>query len=129
MYIEYRFETWLNFAKIASLQGAGTFIAIFASPLVIFAKIASLEGATFGIHFKSPEAGDFSPFLPFSPWHAFLDIIAFDRGNGYQIISSGTKFCVPWMEVSQRRRLSITLFAQLNNMDVVVSMDILYWMG
>ena len=55
----------------------------FASPLVIFAKIAnfakiaifakiaSFQGATFGIQFKSPEAGDFSPV---SPLHAFLDI-------------------------------------------------------
>ena len=68
------------FAKIVSLQGAGMFIAIIASPLAIFAKIAiftkigSLEGTTFGIQFKSPEDGDFSPFLPFSPLHAFLDI-------------------------------------------------------
>ena len=37
----------------------------------IFAKIASLQGATFGIQFKSLEAGDFSPV---SPLHAFLDI-------------------------------------------------------
>ena len=65
------------FAKIASLQGAVTFIAIIASPLAIFAtianfaKIASLQGATFGIQFKSPEAGDFSPV---SPLHAFLGI-------------------------------------------------------
>ena len=48
--------------------GTWTFIAIIANPLAIlakiaiFAKIASLQGATFGIQFKSPEAGDFSPF-------------------------------------------------------------------
>ena len=48
-----------------------------ANPLVIFNKIAnfgniaSLQGATFGIQFKSPEPGDFSPF---SPLHAFLDM-------------------------------------------------------
>ena len=40
----------------------------------IFAKIASLQGATFGIQFKWPAAGDFSPVSPFSPLHAFLDI-------------------------------------------------------
>ena len=40
----------------------------------IFAKIASLQGATFGIQFKSPAAGDFSPVSPFSPLHAFLEI-------------------------------------------------------
>ena len=40
------------------------------------AKIASLQGATFGIQFKSPAAGDFSPVSPFSPLHAFLDISA-----------------------------------------------------
>ena len=74
------------FAKIARLQGSGTFIAIIASPLAIFAKIANfakitifakiacLQEATFGIQFKSPEAGDFSPVSPFSPLHAFLDI-------------------------------------------------------
>ena len=33
-----------------------------------FAKIASLQGATFGIQFKSPEPGEFSPL------HAFLDM-------------------------------------------------------
>ena len=42
--------------------------------MAIFAKIASLQGATFGIQFKSPAAGDFSPVSPFSPLHAFLDI-------------------------------------------------------
>ena len=73
-----------NFAKMTTLQGAGTFFAIIASPLAIFpkianfAKIASLQGATFGIQLKLSEAGDFSPFLPFSPLHAFLDI----NGNG-----------------------------------------------
>ena len=79
-----------NFAKITTLQGAGTFfsiiaiIAIIASPLAIFpksanfAKIASLQAATFGIQLKLSEAGDFSPFLPFSPLQAFLDI----NGNG-----------------------------------------------
>ena len=72
------------FAKIGSLRGAGTFFAIIASPLAIFpkianfAKIASLQGATFGIQLKLSEAGDFSPFLPFSPLHALLDI----SGNG-----------------------------------------------
>ena len=85
------------FAQIASLQGAGTFFAIIASPLAIFgkianfariasrqgagtffAKIASLQGGTFGIQLKLSEAGDFSPFLPFWPLHAFLDI----SGNG-----------------------------------------------
>ena len=85
------------FAQIASLQGAGTFFAITASPLAIFgkianfariasrqgagtffAKIASLQGGTFGIQLKLSEAGDFSPFLPFWPLHAFLDI----SGNG-----------------------------------------------
>ena len=56
---------------------AGTFFAIIASLLTIsakisiFAKIASLQEATFGIQFKSPEAGDFSPV---SPFHAFLDL-------------------------------------------------------
>ena len=82
------FATIAIFAKIASLQGSGTFITIIASPLAIFAKIAnfakiaifakiaSLQGATFGIQFKSPEAGDFSPVSPFSPLHAFLDISA-----------------------------------------------------
>ena len=50
---------------------AGTFFAIIASPLTIFAKIASLQEATFGIQFKSPEVGDFSPV---SPFHAFLDL-------------------------------------------------------
>ena len=71
------------FVKIASLQGVGTFIAIIASPLAIFAKtanfakiasfakIGNLQGASFGIQFKSPEAGNFSPF---SPLRAFLDI-------------------------------------------------------
>ena len=55
------FATIAISAKIASLRGSGTFIA---SPLAIFAKItnftkiASLQGATFGIQFKSPEAGD-----------------------------------------------------------------------
>ena len=39
--------------------------------IAIFAKIANLQGATFSIQFKSPAAGDFSPF---SPLHAFLDI-------------------------------------------------------
>ena len=76
-----------NFAKITTLQGAGTFfpiIAIIASPLAIFpkianfAKIAILQGATFGIQLKLSEAGDFSPFLPFSPLHALVDI----NGNG-----------------------------------------------
>ena len=74
-----------NFAKITTLQGAGTFfsiiaiIAIIASPLAIFpksanfAKIASLQAATFGIQLKLSEAGDFSPFLPFSPLYPFLD--------------------------------------------------------
>ena len=66
------------FAQIASLQGAGTFFAIIASPLAIFAKIASLQGATFGIQLKLSEAGDFSPFLPFSPLHAILNV----SGNG-----------------------------------------------
>ena len=71
------FATIAIFTKIASLQGSGTFIATIASPLAIFAKIAnfakiaSLQGATFGIQFKSPAAGDFSPV---SPLHAFLDI-------------------------------------------------------
>ena len=51
--------------------GTWTFIAIIANPFAILAKIASLQGATFGIQFKSPEAGDFSPF---SPLQAFLDI-------------------------------------------------------
>ena len=45
-------------------------MAIFAQ-IAIFAKIASLQGATFGIQFKLPAAGDFSPV---SPLHAFLDI-------------------------------------------------------
>ena len=50
-------------------------LAIFAkianfAKIAIFAKIASLQGATFGIQFKSPEAGDFSPVSPFSPLHA-----------------------------------------------------------
>ena len=45
-------------------------MAIFAK-IANFAKIASLQGATFGIQFKSPQAGDFSPV---SPLHAFLDI-------------------------------------------------------
>ena len=67
-----------NFARIASRQGAGTFFAIIASPLAIFAKIASLQGGTFGIQLKLSEAGDFSPFLPVWPLHAFLDI----SGNG-----------------------------------------------
>ena len=48
-------------------------MAIFAK-IANFAKIASLQGATFGIQFKSPAAGDFSPVSPFSPLHAFLDI-------------------------------------------------------
>ena len=39
--------------------------------IAIFAKIANLQGATFGIQFKSPEAGDFSPVSPFSPLHAW----------------------------------------------------------
>ena len=39
-----------------------------------FTKIASLQEATFGIQFKSPEAGDFSPVSSFSPLHAFLDL-------------------------------------------------------
>ena len=65
-----------NFAKIASLQEAGTFIAIIVSPLAIFAKIAnltkiaSLQGATFRIQFNLWR------FSPFSPLHAFLDISA-----------------------------------------------------
>ena len=42
-----------------------------------FAKIASLQGATFGIQFKSLDAGDFSPVSPFSPLHAFLDVSDF----------------------------------------------------
>ena len=50
-------------------------MAIFAK-IANFAKIASLQGATFGIQFKSPVAGDFSPVSPFSPLHAFLDISA-----------------------------------------------------
>ena len=48
-------------------------MAIFAK-IANFAKIASLQGATFGIQFKSPAAGYFSPVSPFSPLHAFLDI-------------------------------------------------------
>ena len=48
-------------------------MAIFAK-IANFAKIASLQGATFGIQFKSPPAGDFSPVSPFSPLHAFLGI-------------------------------------------------------
>ena len=48
-------------------------MAIFAK-IANFTKIASLQGATFGIQFKSPAAGNFSPVSPFSPLHAFLDI-------------------------------------------------------
>ena len=48
-------------------------MAIFAK-IANFAKIASLQGATFGIQFKSPAAGYFSPVSPFSPLHAFLEI-------------------------------------------------------
>ena len=48
-------------------------IANFAK-IAIFAKIVNLQGATFGVQFKSPAAGDFSPLSPFSPLHAFLDI-------------------------------------------------------
>ena len=65
------FATIAIFAKVASLQGSRRFIAITTSPLAIFAKItiyakiASLQGDTFGIQFKSPEAGDFSPVSPF----------------------------------------------------------------
>ena len=53
---------------------AGTFYTSPIRDIAIFAKIASLQGATFGIQFKSPAAGDFSPVSPFSPLHAFLDI-------------------------------------------------------
>ena len=54
-------------AKIArglAIMAINLFIAIIVRPLAIFSKIASLQGATFGIQFKSPEAGDFSPFSP-----------------------------------------------------------------
>ena len=53
-------------------------MAVFAK-IAIFAKIANLQGATFGIQFKSPAAGDFSPVSPFSPLHAFLDISVLTR--------------------------------------------------
>ena len=49
-----------------------------------FAKIATLQGTTFGIKFDylshsgyRPPSGDFAPFLPFSPLHAFLEITVF----------------------------------------------------
>ena len=66
-------------AKIARGLTVMVIKRLIASPLAIFAKIAkiaSLQGATFDTQFKSPEAGDFSPVLPFLPLHAFLAIFA-----------------------------------------------------
>ena len=60
-------------------------MAIFAK-IANFAKIASLQGATFGIQFKSPAAGDFSPVSPFSPLHAFLDISETPEAEGIHVI-------------------------------------------
>ena len=67
------------FLRVRIWFGQENIMAIFAkianfAKIAIFAKIASLQGATFGIQFKSPAAGDFSPVSPFSPLHAFLDI-------------------------------------------------------
>ena len=68
---------WWFFASFAIFAIAC--MAIFAkianfAKIAIFAKIASLQGATFGIQFKSPAAGNFSPVSLFSPLYAFLDI-------------------------------------------------------
>ena len=69
-----------DFSKNRQRAGGNGDKPLYRSPLAIFSKIAnfakivSLQGATFGIQFKSPEAGDFTPFSPFSPLRALLDI-------------------------------------------------------
>ena len=60
----------LNICQILDITSP---LAIFVE-IANFAKIASLQGATFGIQLKPSEAGDFSPFLPFSPLYPFLDM-------------------------------------------------------
>ena len=70
-----------HFFFFAGLKVVGSrSITVFSleKSLAIFAKIAILQGATIGIQLKLSEAGDFSPFLPFSPLHAILDL----SGNG-----------------------------------------------
>ena len=70
-----------SFFFFAGLKVVGSrSITVFSleKSLAIFAKIAILQGATIGIQLKLSEAGDFSPFLPFSPLHAILDL----SGNG-----------------------------------------------
>ena len=64
------FAEFSNQSPLLTVPYEGTNFA----KIAIFAKIASLQGAAFGIQFKSPAAGDFSPVSPFSPLHAFLDI-------------------------------------------------------
>ena len=44
--------------------------------------------ATFGIQLKSSEAGDFPPFLPFSPLRPFLEITVDVHGIFWQIRGS-----------------------------------------
>ena len=71
-----------------------------ASPLAIFAKIAnfakiaSLQGATFGIQFKSPEAGDFSPVSPLHAWN-FAKIAIFAKIASLQGATFGIQFKSP----------------------------------
>ena len=101
--LRHYFAKFAIFAKIATLRGTTFGIQFeylpysgFASLMLIlrhyfakfaiFAKIATLRGTTFGIQFEylshsgfAQPSGDFAPFLPFSPLHAFLEITVFCR--------------------------------------------------